>query len=180
MNRESAVHGIDPQASVAENAPLIIAARVQDLVQWEPFLKDPSRVTELHEMRIAAKRLRYTLEIFAPPLGGVIPAVIERLKVLQDLLGDIHDLDVAAPLLIKSARKAMRIGRKMETWQETDLMSVAGLCTLCRRKQALRRTLHARAKAEWRRLRKDGLLDALCSGMSDANAKTGGSNAVVS
>jgi hypothetical protein len=179
VSHETAVHGVDPEASVAENAPLIIAARVQDFVQWEPFLSDPSRVAELHQMRIAAKRLRYTLEIFAPVIGGVIPMAIERMKVLQDLLGDIHDLDVAAPLLMDAARKAMKIGKKAETWQEADLLSIVGLCGLCRRKQVLRRTLHTRLRSEWRRFRKEKLIEALCSG-PDAPDTKGDGNAVVS
>jgi CHAD domain-containing protein/CYTH domain-containing protein len=44
----------------------------------------------IHRARIAAKRLRYLLEPFAPgvPDGE---AVIDQLKALQDILGDVHD-----------------------------------------------------------------------------------------
>jgi len=162
MNREGAVYGIDPTATVQENAPLIIAARVQEFLQWEPFIKDPRRVEELHRLRIAAKRLRYTLEIFAPILGPPLPAVIERLRTLQDLLGDIHDLDVAVPLLIKRARKAMKTAAHMSSWQESDLAGVLGLCSICRHKQLLRATLYAKLKREWRKFRKERLLEAAC------------------
>lgn len=46
-----------------------------------------------HEARIAEKRLRYLLE----PLRGDVPSLallVERLAVLQDVLGDMHDADV--------------------------------------------------------------------------------------
>jgi len=50
---------------------------------------------ELHLARIAAKRLRYLLEPFADELNGA-PALIQRLKSLQDALGDLHDIHVFA------------------------------------------------------------------------------------
>ena len=50
---------------------------------------------EAHLARIAAKRLRYLLEPFADELAGA-PPVIERLKLLQDTLGDLHDVHVFA------------------------------------------------------------------------------------
>jgi hypothetical protein len=46
----------------------------------------------VHRARIAGKRLRYLLEPIAPHLNG--SAVIDRLKILQDALGDIHDSHV--------------------------------------------------------------------------------------
>jgi CHAD domain-containing protein/HD superfamily phosphodiesterase len=44
-----------------------------------------------HRLRIGAKRLRYTVENFLPALHD---AWIDDLKELQDLLGEVHDLDV--------------------------------------------------------------------------------------
>ena len=48
---------------------------------------------ECHEARIAAKRLRYLLE----PITRLVPGAedaVERLKTLQDVLGDLHDAQV--------------------------------------------------------------------------------------
>lgn len=45
----------------------------------------------LHELRIGIKRLRYTVENFLPDQH---PRWGEDLKELQDLLGEVHDLDV--------------------------------------------------------------------------------------
>jgi CHAD domain-containing protein len=44
-----------------------------------------------HELRIGIKRLRYTVENFLPHQHGLWG---EDLKELQDLLGEVHDLDV--------------------------------------------------------------------------------------
>ncbi len=45
-------------------------------------------------MRIGAKHLRYTLEIFEELYGSRIKPYIEEMKNIQDQLGNIHDLDV--------------------------------------------------------------------------------------
>src|SRR5580700_7598479 len=66
-----------------------------------------------HSLRIGLKRFRYALEGFLPDHYA---AWSENLKRLQDLLGDIHDLDVLAGLLEET--KASRTTESMEGWQE--------------------------------------------------------------
>jgi CHAD domain-containing protein len=61
-----------------------------------PAVYMPNR---LHQVRIAMKKLRYTLEV-ASAAGMVIDAPIMRdLRKTQDLLGQIHDLGVARRML---------------------------------------------------------------------------------
>ena len=49
-------------------------------------------------MRIAAKRLRYILEVTAETcFGPYAETALKRTKELQDLLGEIHDCDVQLP-----------------------------------------------------------------------------------
>jgi CHAD domain-containing protein len=50
-------------------------------------------------MRIAAKGLRYTLEIFAPLYPGELAVYLQVVKSGQELLGDLHDCDVWTTLL---------------------------------------------------------------------------------
>lgn len=50
----------------------------------------------LHRLRIGVKKFRYSVENFLPSLHGEIGAGLKR---VQDLLGEIHDLDVLRPLL---------------------------------------------------------------------------------
>lgn len=166
MNAEEPIPGIEAEGNVRDNAPLVISARVQELLSWEPFLKDPRRVEELHRMRIAAKRLRYTVEVFEPFLGKPGTELLDRLKRVQDLLGEIHDLDVMVPALATEARKALKMATKLEAWLEADLNGVLGLCSLCRNMQHRRHVLYSTLKQEWRRLRKDGLLELVSSPLS--------------
>lgn len=67
------------------------AARLDGAVLKAGQLYDPER---LHRVRIAAKTLRYGLELAAD--SGVKPAspAVRRIKRVQDLLGRLHDLQV--------------------------------------------------------------------------------------
>jgi CHAD domain-containing protein len=53
----------------------------------------------LHEVRIAAKKLRYALEITADTGLARLARPLATLKASQDVLGRLHDLDVLASLL---------------------------------------------------------------------------------
>jgi CHAD domain-containing protein len=55
-------------------------------------------VPTLHQLRIAAKRLRYTLEFVREPLGPDASPLIARVVALQDHLGFMTDADVAATM----------------------------------------------------------------------------------
>jgi CHAD domain-containing protein len=73
---------------------LHIRRRQEELLSYQESLTHPDQVTQHHAMRIAAKRLRYTLEIARPVYPGQLEPIIEAAKQLQTLLGDIHDCDV--------------------------------------------------------------------------------------
>jgi CHAD domain-containing protein len=52
-----------------------------------------------HQLRIASKGLRYTLEFFRDVLGPEAVVLVDRVKALQDHLGDLQDAVVACNLL---------------------------------------------------------------------------------
>jgi hypothetical protein len=92
------VKNLDPGAALADNAQRLVGARLDELCAFVPAVLDPRAVTELHDMRIAAKRLRYVLEVTAEPCFGPYARTAgKRAKELQDLLGEIHDCDVQLP-----------------------------------------------------------------------------------
>ena len=100
MAKALPLYAVNPQASLRSNAPLMLHTRLEELYQFSPFISDPARVEELHNMRIAAKRLRYTLEIFAPCFTGKeFTKLYDQVKSVQEQIGEIHDRDVRGPLL---------------------------------------------------------------------------------
>jgi CHAD domain len=92
-----AVKGLDPETSLADNAERIVRTRLDELYSFTPKALNPKRVKALHDMRIAAKRLRYVLEVTGFCFGPYASTATKRAKELQDLLGEIHDCDEMLP-----------------------------------------------------------------------------------
>jgi inorganic triphosphatase YgiF len=99
MAKAKPITGLDAQAPVSKNARIIARERLAEMYEWSEFADDPYRVRELHDLRIAAKRLRYTLEVFEDVLPEGCKAAVEELTQLQDELGSLHDSDVMIALL---------------------------------------------------------------------------------
>lgn len=62
----------------------------------------PSDAEGLHALRIAFKNLRYAIEMFAPILPSDVSAMGEPAKLFQQRLGELHDLDVAIDVAMRS------------------------------------------------------------------------------
>jgi hypothetical protein len=91
------VKKLDPERSLAENAARIVAARLDELRSFVPRALEPDGVSEQHDMRIAAKRLRYVLEVTGFCFGRAAVTARRRARELQDMLGEMHDCDVMLP-----------------------------------------------------------------------------------
>ncbi len=99
MAKARPITGLDIQAPVGKNARMIAKVRLEDLYSWESFVDNPYHIQELHNLRIAAKRLRYTLEVFEDVLPEACKPVVKELQQIQDELGALHDSDVMIALL---------------------------------------------------------------------------------
>jgi hypothetical protein len=99
MAKARPITGLNPQDPTGKNAKLIAKVRLEDLYSWENFVDNPYNIVELHNMRIAAKRLRYTFEVFEDVLPVASKSVLKELVQLQEELGDFHDSDVMIALL---------------------------------------------------------------------------------
>jgi CHAD domain-containing protein len=182
MARARTVHGLKPKGSVRANARKIIATRTDEFFAFAPALADPANVTELHDMRIAAKRLRYALELFADALGPDATACIAQIKEFQDIVGDIHDHDVHADILrahLKTlaadhastlADRAMRVEDEIESFKKachtfiTDDAWVAeqtAIAAAIARTMRERRQRHTDLVAQWAAWNAAGLHERL-------------------
>jgi hypothetical protein len=99
MAKPRPVTGLHPDRRLRPNARRILRVRIDEVYSYDGLVADPANVTELHDMRIACKRLRYLLEIFGIAFEADLDPFLEEVKGLQDLLGDIHDCDVQIPML---------------------------------------------------------------------------------
>jgi len=85
--------------------------RLRTRVHAVEGVEDPAGRTEaLHEVRKAAKRLRYAVEPLVPAYGPDAARLVKRLKRVQSTLGDHHDSLVARAELPQLARRAATDG----------------------------------------------------------------------
>jgi nitrogen fixation-related uncharacterized protein len=91
------VKKLDPEAPLAENAARIARTRLKELRSFAPAALNIESSRQQHDMRIAAKRLRYVLEATEFCFGKPGKRARRRAKALQDILGELHDCDVMLP-----------------------------------------------------------------------------------
>jgi CHAD domain-containing protein len=82
---------------VRDTAASRIWAAYEQVRGYEPVLRWAD-VETLHELRIAGKWLRYTLEFVREALGDDAAPLIARVTALQDHLGLMNDADVSASM----------------------------------------------------------------------------------
>lgn len=80
---------------VRDTAASRILAAYEGVRAYEPVLRWAD-VETLHDLRIAAKWLRYTIEFVREPLGPGAAPLIARVTALQDHLGQLNDASVTA------------------------------------------------------------------------------------
>jgi hypothetical protein len=121
------VKGIDCRTSVADNARKIINVRLNEMLSFSEYVSDPAYVTELHDLRIAAKRLRYTLELFRFAFPGEISKLIDEVKEIQEHIGDMHDADVMIERIteVVESDAHQRMQRLLEIASAVDRGTVA-------------------------------------------------------
>jgi len=84
---------VESQESFAGVGRAVVARSWAELRELSPSLYRPLKQRRLHRMRIAAKRLRYALELFTACWGGAAHDLASEISDLQDALGELHDCD---------------------------------------------------------------------------------------
>jgi hypothetical protein len=121
------VKGLRPGSKLGGAARRIAKQRVADMLQFDTAVRDPANVPELHDLRIAAKRLRYTLEVLGSALGPAAGLLEDEARALQDVLGEVHDCDVLAPRLAQElAQLVAADAEAVAALAERDPDAVAG------------------------------------------------------
>jgi CHAD domain-containing protein len=142
--RAQRVEGLVATMPLTEAARRIVAVRSAELYAFVPEALNEHAVTAMHDMRIAAKRLRYVLELVGFCLGDVGAEAQARARELQEVLGEIHDCDV---MLVRIAASHAR--------------EPAGFDALAERFRARRAEQFAQFTALWASIAQSGLRDRL-------------------
>jgi CHAD domain-containing protein len=71
-----------------------VTATLRELGNLGACVYEPFNVEKLHEMRIAAKRLRYAVELFTVCWGERVAPFAVEIAEMQSFLGEVHDCDV--------------------------------------------------------------------------------------
>ncbi len=87
--------GIGPADSMAEAARKILRGQLDRMVAHERGARDGRDIEELHDMRVATRRMRAALRVFRPYLDTTAYKPFRRtLRRTARLLGTVRDLDV--------------------------------------------------------------------------------------
>ncbi|HEX6688856.1 MAG TPA: CHAD domain-containing protein [Solirubrobacterales bacterium] len=112
MARAREVPGFDCEESFSASAERVVAVRAAEVFEHSDGVLDMDDIEALHDMRVATRRLRAALEVFAP----AFPAkrhrkALKRVKALADALGERRDRDVAIEFLAGFADEAQQADR---------------------------------------------------------------------
>jgi CHAD domain-containing protein len=86
---------LSAETPYAEAAALTIVVRAEELVEHSGGVLDTSEIENLHDMRVATRRLRAALEVFEPCFPRKpYRRALREVKRLADALGERRDRDV--------------------------------------------------------------------------------------
>ena len=144
---------LDCDAPLGESLLAILSVRLDELYSF-----DPSHPGDLHDMRIAAKRVRYILEAAEPVFGEPAAGGVKTMKQLQDILGDIHDCDELLPLVAEHTMRlrAEDAAAAAAGTQLPNRRKYRGLEALRAHLAAERGRLYDRFVRKWSKLDSDG------------------------
>jgi CHAD domain len=173
--RARRVRKLEPGEPLADNAARIVRVRLGEMRSFAARALEPDRHRDQHDMRIAAKRLRYVLEATEFCFGRSTEVARRRARDLQEILGDLHDCDVMLPRVERhlaelrdadAAAVRKRAGNSIEldpalAARATHRTSYRGLEILIVYLQARRRLLFDRFQAFWLEQERAGTWDRL-------------------
>jgi len=179
------VKKLNPRKPLADNAARIVRVRLDEMRSFADAALQPERTRDQHDMRIAAKRLRYVLESTEFCFGRPAERARRRARELQDLLGELHDCDVMLPRVerhLAQLRDADAAAVRARAGESADLdpglaaraahrTSYRGLEILLVYLQARRRLIFDRFREFWAEQERAGTWDRLEGAVARAQGK---------
>jgi CHAD domain-containing protein len=153
--RAREVPGFDCEEPFGHSAARVIEVRAGEVFAHAEGVLEMEDIEPLHDMRVATRRLRAALEVFAPCFPPKRHRkALKRVKALADALGERRDRDVAIEFLAGFASEAPEadraavealIGRlREEQWQANEELAPY---VAAKRLKKLRRRMRKLVKA---------------------------------
>jgi CHAD domain-containing protein len=104
---------VDPYEPYAEAAARVVRVRAGELFDHAEGVLDTEDIERVHAMRVATRRLRAVLEVFAPCFDPQLyKPVLRDVKALADALGERRDPDVHIDAMEKFAARVLATQRR--------------------------------------------------------------------
>ncbi len=139
-----------------------ILRRLQAVLATAAAIHGPQSSAELHATRITIKRLRYTLQAFAPLYPDTLNDAIHTARKLQDVLGNLHDCDVWVETLPQFLQEEK--ARTLAYFGDTEPFEalVPGIMALRDQRQQRRIKHYEAFEALWQRAQDHDVWGRLC------------------
>ena len=142
-------------------AALRIGKRLSTLLSYESWVFHPEAVAEHHATRIAAKKLRYTMEIYGSVYRNNLAKPLVRVKKIQEILGEIHDCDVWIDQITTLLLRERALMRSRKSTKRPDTTTLASLRLLLHDRETERRRRYQQFVRYWQNLARVRLWDEL-------------------
>src|SRR3954453_6401840 len=95
MAKARDIEGLEAGMPFEKAAAATVAVRAEELFEQSEHVLDTTDIERVHDMRVASRRLRAVLEIYAPCFpGDQFKPLLREVKDLADALGERRDPDV--------------------------------------------------------------------------------------
>ncbi|MDO9325147.1 MAG: CHAD domain-containing protein [Methanoregula sp.] len=158
------LRGVQKQSfayGISSVSALRIEERLCTLLAFEPWVSHPEAVAEHHATRIAAKKLRYTLEVYAPVYRLNLKKPIARVKAVQEILGDLHDCDVWIDTITRLLLHERSLLRSENEEKRPDTTTLSSLKIFLSERERERQQLYRHFVRYWALLKREQIWGAL-------------------
>ena len=114
MAKKWEIEGIDIHKTLCDSAKVFLAQRVGYLLSEIQIFFENETVENLHRIRIALRRVRYNMELFKACFDKKKFLIFyKRVEFLQDISGNVRDLDVLSQNILAIKEEKIRITKSV-------------------------------------------------------------------